>query len=47
LAGGCGEVVAGGDLVHPAAELLQVGFGILDLGVGDVAACLLVGEFAT
>ncbi len=45
LAAGRDEVVAGGDLGQPRAESLQVGFGLLDLGVGDVPASVFVGQF--
>ena len=40
-----GEVVAGGDLGQPASEALQVGFGLLDLGVGCPTTGALLGQF--
>jgi hypothetical protein len=36
------EVVADGDLGQSGSEAFQVGFGLLDLGVGDVAPSFLL-----
>jgi hypothetical protein len=45
-AAGGGEVVTGGDLGQPGAEPVQVGLGLLDLGIGRAATVALVGQLA-